>query len=77
MATVNFSVPAEVKRAFDQTFRGKNKSAIVARLLIQAIEDEKRQQRRAQAIEELLRLRSTAPSVSDDEAYAARQQDRS
>ena len=30
MATVNFSVPDEVKVAFDKAFSGQNKSAVVA-----------------------------------------------
>ena len=30
MATVNFSVPDEVERAFNETFRGENKSAAIA-----------------------------------------------
>ena len=29
MATVNFSVPEDVKQAFNQAFEGKNKSAII------------------------------------------------
>ena len=73
MATVNFSVPVEVKRAFDEAFRGKNKSAVVARLMSQAVEEEKRSQRRARAIDELLQLRKTAPPLTDDDVYAARQ----
>ena len=32
MATVNFSVPYEVREAFNETFRGRNKSAIIAEL---------------------------------------------
>ena len=30
MAAVSFSVPDDVKNAFDETFRGRNKSAVVA-----------------------------------------------
>jgi len=33
VATVNFSVPDEVKEAFNQTFEGQNKSAIIAALM--------------------------------------------
>ena len=30
MATVNFSVPADVKNAFNKAFEGENKSAVLA-----------------------------------------------
>ena len=33
MATMNFSVPEEVKRQFDQVFAGKNKSAVLTQLM--------------------------------------------
>ena len=33
MATVNFSVPDDVKVAFDKAFVGQNKSAIIADLM--------------------------------------------
>jgi hypothetical protein len=29
MATVNFSVPDDVKRAFNETFAGENKNAVL------------------------------------------------
>ena len=76
MATVNFSVPEEVKKAFDETFRGKNKSAILARLMTQAVENEKRIQRRVRAIDALLHVRASAPSVTESEVRAAREKGR-
>jgi hypothetical protein len=33
MATVNFSVPSDIKQAFDKAFAGENKSAVVADLM--------------------------------------------
>ena len=36
MATVNFSVPDEVKELFNATFAHKNKSAIIAELMLEA-----------------------------------------
>ena len=36
MATVNFSVPDDVKDAFNETFKDRNKSAIVADLMREA-----------------------------------------
>ena len=76
MATVNFSVPEEIKRAFDSAFSGKNKSAIIARLMGEAVEDERRKERRARAIDALLELRKRAPAVSDSKIHAAREKNR-
>ena len=42
MATMNFSIPDDVKEAFNTVFDGQNKSAIAARYLMQAVEDERR-----------------------------------
>ena len=42
MATVNFSVPVDVKNAFNKAFEGENKSAVLAMLMRQAVEERKR-----------------------------------
>ena len=39
MATMNFSIPDDVKEAFNKVFEGENKSAVVAGLMRRAIED--------------------------------------
>ena len=61
MATVNFSVPVDVKNAFNKAFEGENKSAILAVLMRQAVEERKRpfafSVLFAVAIDALLRLR--------------------
>jgi len=72
MATVNFSVPDDVKEAFNRAFRGENKSAILARLMRQAVEERQRQTRRQRVIEEILTLRQEAPAVSDKDIRRAR-----
>ncbi len=72
MATVNFSVPAEVKDAFNKAFKGENKSAILTRLMRNAVEERNRQKRRIAAINAILRLRSTSSAVTDEEIYKAR-----
>lgn len=72
MATVNFSVPEDVKQAFNQIFAGRNKSAIIAELMMQAVEEEHRKMRRADAIERLLARRERRPRVSEEEIRAAR-----
>ena len=39
MATVNFSVPDEVKEAFDKAFGDQNKSSIIAELMRRAVRE--------------------------------------
>ena len=65
MGIVNFSVPDDVKEEFNKTFKGENKSAILTRLMQQAIEEHKRQQRRTKAIDAILKIRSRQTSVSN------------
>ncbi len=72
MATVNFSVPDEVKKEFNKTFKGQNKSAILTRLMQQAIQEHKRQQRRAKAIRSILRMRDNQRPVTDKQITVAR-----
>lgn len=72
MATVNFSVPDEVKREFNEAFGGQNKSAVLARLMRQAVEERRRAQRRAAAIDTLLKLRRRQRPVTDREVRDAR-----
>jgi len=67
MATVNFSVPEDVKEAFNDTFEGRNKSAIVADLLREAVAREKRRKAHVSAMDRILESRKTAPHVSQDE----------
>jgi hypothetical protein len=65
MATINFSVPEMVKRAFNKAFAGENKSAVLTRLMCQAVDERRRQARRAKAVDELLKLRVGASPASD------------
>jgi hypothetical protein len=64
MATVNFSVPEDVKRAFNRAFAGENKSGVLTQLMRQAIEERARERRRVAAVEALLRLRKRLRPVS-------------
>jgi hypothetical protein len=76
MPTVNFSVSEEVKRDFQQTFAGENKSAIISDLMQKAVEERRRQVRRAAAIDALLKLRQTTPKLSSARVASARRQGR-
>ena len=66
MATMNFSVPDDVKESFNKTFAHENKSAIVTRLLQEAVA---RAQRKAQSDAAFMRIlagRQQAPQASTD-----------
>jgi hypothetical protein len=76
MATVNFSVPDDVKQAFNDAFAGQNKSAIIAALMMRAVSEKERQHRQSLAIDELLRLRSTVAPATDAAIRQARVADR-
>jgi hypothetical protein len=69
---MNFSVPDDVKAAFNRAFAGSNKSAILTRLLRQAVEERERLARRRRAIDRLLALRRTAPPTSTRALRSAR-----
>ncbi len=71
MATISFSVPEDIKQAFQEAFANDNKSAVIARLMQQAVEEKKRQQRRAAAIDALLDFRRQQKPVSDAEIARA------
>lgn len=73
MATVNFSVPDEVKQLFNASFEGKNKSAVIAELMLMAVENQKEQEKRATAIGRLLARRKTKKPVTAKEIKAARE----
>lgn len=72
MATINFSIPDEVKREFQETFAHENRSAVITRLMKQAVEERKQQQTRAAAIEALLKLRAKQRPATDEEIRRAR-----
>ncbi|HKH49344.1 MAG TPA: hypothetical protein VKM72_32145 [Thermoanaerobaculia bacterium] len=72
MATVNFSVPEDIKEAFQKTFNKENRSAIIARLMQEAVEARQREQRRAAAIDAVLKLRRRQAPASDAEIAEAR-----
>ena len=72
MATMNFSVPEDVKQAFNATFAGQNKSAVLTQMLRSAIEQVQEQRQREAAAANILKLRATAPVRSSTQLAAAR-----
>lgn len=72
MSTVNFSVPEAVKQVFNETFEGQNKSAIIAELMIEAVERVRSKQRSQAAYHRILDRRQLAPAVTEAQFHAAR-----
>ncbi len=72
MATVNYSVPDDVKAAFNEAFAKQNKSAVIAELMREAIERARAKQRSSAAIERILGRRSRAPLRGADALETAR-----
>ncbi|MEK6813703.1 MAG: hypothetical protein AABY65_03100 [Nitrospirota bacterium] len=65
MATVNFSVPDKIKEAFNKAFAGENKSAVLSRLMKEAVGERERRRRRVAAIAAVLAIRRTQRPVSE------------
>lgn len=77
MSTVNFSVPEEVKQVFNETFEGQNKSAIIADLMLEAVERARSRERSLAAYKRILKRRPKAPAVTESQVRAAREAGRS
>lgn len=76
MATVNFSVPEDVKDAFNAAYQGQNKSAVIADLMREAVERAERKQRSHDAVLRILERRKHAPTLSNEGIQAAREDGR-
>jgi hypothetical protein len=76
MATVNFSVPDDVKAELDRTFGGQNKSAVIADLMRRAVAEVKRLERREDIFRTLTQRRAKRPSITDGQIRASRKMGR-
>lgn len=76
MATVNFSVPEDVKASFNRAFKGRNKSAVIAELMREAVDRVRRRQESHAAVERILTRRRGAPFVGGDELRKIRDAER-
>jgi hypothetical protein len=74
MATMTFSIPDEVQKAFDEAFEGANKDAIVTNLLRRAIKEKLRRNRPAGLVDRLNQIRARSRPVTDDEIRRAREE---
>lgn len=73
MATVNFSIPEDIKNDFNETFAHENKSAVVAKLLREAVDKARRKQQSDAAIDLILERMQQRTPVTDDEIRQARE----
>ena len=73
MSTVNFSVPDEVKLAFNEIFQGQNKSAVIADLMLEAVERARSTKRSQQAYRSILARRKHASAVTPAQFRTARE----
>lgn len=72
MATMNFSIPDDIKASFNQAFAHENKSAVVARLLRDAVIQQQQKQQSDAAFKRILQRRQNAPQVSTQEILRLR-----
>ena len=73
MATVNYSVPDDIKDAFNTVFAGQNKSRIIADLMREAVERELRQRVHVCAADAILRRRGDRRKVLEEIVTASRE----
>ena len=76
MPTMNFSVPEDLKNAFNTTFEGQNKSAVIAELMREAVVRAQGQQRSQAAWQRVLARRRHAPGVTEEQFRRAREEGR-
>jgi hypothetical protein len=66
--------PDDVKAAFNKAFSGENKSAVVTRLMVRAIEEVEHRQRSLGLVERLRQIRARSRPVTEDEIGRAREE---
>ena len=72
MSAVNFSVPEDIKNAFNTVFEGqdKSKSAVIADLMRDAVAREQLRKQHCSAVDRILANRMNAPRFSEAEFRA-------
>lgn len=76
MATVNFSVPDDIKNAFNKAFEGRNKSAVIAELMREAVDRQERLEARRRALRRIAARRRTRKAVKASTIRKAREEGR-
>ena len=76
MATVNFSVPDDVKADFDEVFGAQHKSAVIAELMRSAVSEARRREQRESIFRTLTQRRGQRPSLTGNAARTSRSKGR-
>jgi len=76
MATVNFSVPDQVKKAFNKAYAQENKSAVIADLMRDAVARKNRIKARRGALRRIAARRNAREAVSERTLRSARENGR-
>lgn len=74
MSTVSFSLPDDVEQAFNATFAGQNRNAVIADLMREAVRRAQTGQQDIGAIDRVLAQYAHAPSLTDAELRSAREE---
>lgn len=74
MATVNFSVPEDVKKAFNRAFKNTSKSAVIADLMRRAVSDMEMKKQRVELFGRLTELRTKRPPATNKRTQAIRKE---
>ena len=77
MATMNFSIPDDIKEAVNNTFAHANKSAVVAKLLLDAVEEARRRQESMDAARSIKSRWKDRPVVLEEKIREMREEGRS
>lgn len=72
MSTVNFSVAEDVRQAFNETFAGRNKGAVLTQLMRDAVAEARHKQGSHDAIRRIVDRHADAPVLSAAEQDKAR-----
>ena len=74
MSAVNYSIPDEVRTAFNEAFANESKSAVIARLMQEAVERRAREKASAAAFDRIIaRREQRVKKWSDSDLRSARQ----
>ena len=77
MGTMKFSIPDDVKQAFDEAFKDVNKNEIMTRLIREAVAESMWQPKEACGIvDQMQKLRDQGPAFTADEMRRAREEGR-
>ena len=76
MATIILDVPDQLKEEFERVLEGKQPNDAITEFMREAVERAQRKQRSHQAIASILERRKHAPTITEEEFRAAREEGR-